>query len=57
MGVVILMYDKIYITGRKNKKEIYRNLLIIDRKPGLLKMIRDIVEPTTYHFVKYLKLY
>lgn len=57
MDVVILVYNKIYIPGRKNKKEIYRNMLIFDRKTGLLKMIRDLVEPTTYHFVKCLKLY
>ena len=45
----LMMGDKIYITGGKNEKQVYSNVLIYDRKTDKLKRIMDMVKPRCYH--------
>ena len=49
----IMLGDKIYITGGKDEKKTYANVLIYDRKTDKLKRIMDMVRPRCYHTIIY----
>lgn len=45
----LMIGDKIYITGGKDEKGVYANVLVYDRKTDKLKRIMDMVYPRCYH--------
>ena len=45
----ILIGDRFYITGGRDETQEYANVIIYDRKTGLLKRIMDMQQPRSYH--------
>lgn len=53
----LLIGDKLYITGGKDEKTQYPNVLIYDRKTGKIKRIMDLIEPRSYHTMVYCEVF
>lgn len=49
----ILIGDKVYITGGKDEKEQFKNVLIYDKRTETLKRIMDFQVPRCYHSLIY----